>query len=79
MTPYCDFGFLAVLLVRAPGTAEAWKIARQLEAAFPIDYRHIHQACKSFILNQEIQTANYANNGIGKGLEATRAFTCRRD
>jgi len=52
MTPYCDFGFLAVLLVRAPGTGEAWKIVRQFEAPFPINYLHVLQIHNLFVRGQ---------------------------
>lgn len=43
MTPYCDFGFLSVLLVRSPGSAEAWRIMRRFEAPFPVNYLHVLQ------------------------------------
>ena len=52
MTPYCDFGFLSVLLVRAPGTAEAWKVIRRFEAPFPINYLHVLQIQNLFVRGQ---------------------------
>ena len=52
MTPYCDFGFLSVLLVRAPGTAEAWKAIRRFEAPFLLNYLHVLQIQNLFARGQ---------------------------
>ena len=52
MTPYCDFGFLSVLLVRAPGTAEGWKAIRCFEAPFPLSYLHVLQIQNLFARGQ---------------------------
>jgi hypothetical protein len=38
MTAYFDFGFLAVLLLRTPGSPLAWQLAKRFSAPFPINY-----------------------------------------